>query len=122
MSTSSMLLPRRGASPARGLAKSNTNQQRTEDVNISSDPQNNRNARSRDSGWEQSGKNNACECDMARSNARMDHYSPPPETGDNLPSSMCIKCVASDILIFACLEHLNRAQEHSTSPQGSHAF
>ncbi|CAE6394328.1 unnamed protein product [Rhizoctonia solani] len=85
MSPSSMLLPRRGASPARGLAKSGNNQQRTEDVNISSDPQDNRNGRSRDSGWEQRGRNNARERDTTRSSARMDHYSPPPETGDSPP-------------------------------------
>ncbi|CAE6484117.1 unnamed protein product [Rhizoctonia solani] len=87
MSPSSMLLPRRGASPARGLAKSTRNPQRTDpDVNISSDPQDNRNGRSRDSGWEQRGRNNnGRERDMGRSSARMDHYSPPPETGDSPP-------------------------------------
>ncbi|CAE7187742.1 unnamed protein product [Rhizoctonia solani] len=78
MSPSSMLLPRRGASPARGLAKSNK-----PDIGVSSDPQDNRNGRSRDSGWEQRGRSNARERDISRNNARMDHYSPPPETGDS---------------------------------------
>ncbi|KDN46092.1 hypothetical protein RSAG8_04599, partial [Rhizoctonia solani AG-8 WAC10335] len=86
MSPSSMLLPRRGASPARGLAKSSNRPQRTDpDINISIDPQDNRNGRSRDSGWEQRGRSNARERDITRSSARMDHYSPPPDTGDSPP-------------------------------------
>ncbi|CAE6461685.1 unnamed protein product [Rhizoctonia solani] len=82
MSPSSMLLPRRGASPAHGLAKPTRNPQRTDPDNSSSDPQDHRNGRSRDSGW---GRNNGRERDMPRNSARMDHYSPPPETGDSPP-------------------------------------
>ncbi|CUA68263.1 hypothetical protein RSOLAG22IIIB_07792 [Rhizoctonia solani] len=86
MSPSSMLLPRRGASPARGLAKPVNKPQRLEpDTNISSDPQDNRNVRSRDSGWEQRGRSNVRERDTARNSARIDHYSPPPDTGDSPP-------------------------------------
>ncbi|CAE6476064.1 unnamed protein product [Rhizoctonia solani] len=85
MSPSSMLLPRRGASPARGLAKSSSKPQRDPDVGISNDPQDGRNGRSRDSGWEQRGRSNARERDIGRGNGRTDHYSPPPETGDSPP-------------------------------------
>ncbi|KAJ1302247.1 hypothetical protein OPQ81_001067 [Rhizoctonia solani] len=52
------------------------------DVDISSNPHDNRNGRSRDSGWEQRGRPNARERDVGRGNGRVDHYSPPPETGD----------------------------------------
>ncbi|CAE6415749.1 unnamed protein product [Rhizoctonia solani] len=86
MSPSSMLLPRRGASPARGLAKTGNKPQRVEqDVSISSETQDSRSGRSRDSGWEQRGRNNGRERDNTRNNGRTDHYSPPPEVGDTPP-------------------------------------
>ncbi|KAG8734619.1 hypothetical protein FRC11_003851, partial [Ceratobasidium sp. 423] len=58
--------------------------QRTDpDTNISNDPQDSRNGRSRDSGWEQRGRSSARERDITR--GRMDHYSPPPDSDDSPP-------------------------------------
>ncbi|KAH7332804.1 hypothetical protein B0J17DRAFT_146617 [Rhizoctonia solani] len=85
MSPSSMLLPRRGASPARGLAKTSNRPQRIDQDGISSDTQDSRNGRLRDSGWEQRGRSNAREREITRNNGRNDHYSPPPEVGDSPP-------------------------------------
>ncbi|CAE6369351.1 unnamed protein product [Rhizoctonia solani] len=84
MSPSSMLIPRRGQSPARGLAKSSKQQRADSDTGASSDPQDNHAGRSRDSGWEPRGRNNARERDAARNNGRMDHYSPPPDNRESL--------------------------------------
>ncbi|KAF8750402.1 hypothetical protein RHS01_09396 [Rhizoctonia solani] len=85
LSPSSMLIPRRGQSPARGLAKSSKQQRTDSDLGVSSDPQDSRLGRSRDSGWEPRGRNNARERDMARNSGRMDHYSPPPDNHDSPP-------------------------------------
>ncbi|KAF8703162.1 hypothetical protein RHS03_06232, partial [Rhizoctonia solani] len=85
LSPSSMLIPRRGQSPARGLAKSSKQQRTDSDLGVSSDPQDSHLGRSRDSGWEPRGRNNARERDIARNSGRMDHYSPPPDNHDSPP-------------------------------------
>lgn len=83
MSPSSMLIPRRGQSPARGLAKPNDSVKERRDApdnDYPSDARENYGDRFREAGWERHPRVDARERGISyKTNGRTDHYSPPPE-------------------------------------------
>jgi hypothetical protein len=97
-----MLIPRRGQSPARGLAKSNKQLRADSDIGILSDSQDGHVNRSRDSGWELRGRNNARERDVTRNTGRMDHYSPPPENRDSPPRRTSSAWLSTSLTLCSC--------------------